>query len=56
MLARLAPSMDGDPTLTAWFARTQRLAASPREAQTIARAAAELDVRELLPQIRSPRW
>ncbi len=54
LLARLAPSMDGDPTLRSWFARTQRLAASPREAQTIARATSELDVRELLPTISVP--
>ena len=54
LLARLAPSMDGDPTLRSWFARTQRLAASPREAQMIATATAELDVRELLPTISVP--
>ena len=39
--------------LATWFARTQRLAASPREARTIARATADLDVRDLLP--RHPR-
>ncbi|HTY97030.1 MAG TPA: alpha/beta hydrolase, partial [Solirubrobacteraceae bacterium] len=54
LLARLAPSMDGDPALLAWFARTQRLAASPREARTIAQATAELDVRDLLPSISVP--
>ncbi len=54
LMARLAPSMVGDPALTAWFARTQRLAASPREARTIARATADLDVRELLPRIHVP--
>jgi class 3 adenylate cyclase/pimeloyl-ACP methyl ester carboxylesterase len=54
LMARLAPSMVGDPALTAWFARTQRLAASPREARTIAKATAELDVRHLLADIRVP--
>lgn len=54
LVARLAPSSVGDPTLAAWFARTQRLAASPREAQTIANATADLDVRGLLPDIRVP--
>ena len=54
LLARLAPSMDGDPALLSWFARTQRLAASPREALTIAQATSELDVRELLPTITVP--
>jgi class 3 adenylate cyclase len=54
LLAQLAPSMNGDPGLLAWFARTQRLSASPREARTIAAATADLDVRELLPTIRVP--
>jgi class 3 adenylate cyclase/pimeloyl-ACP methyl ester carboxylesterase len=54
LITRLAPSMHGDAALTAWFARTQRLAASPREARTIAKATADLDVRELLPRIRTP--
>jgi len=54
LIARLAPSAIGDPTLTAWFARTQRLAASPREARTIAAATADLDVRHVLPEIRVP--
>ena len=54
LLARLAPSMNGDPALLTWFARTQRLAASPREARMIAEATAELDVRELLPAISVP--
>ena len=54
LIARLAPSMVDDPALGAWFARTQRLVASPREARTIAKATAELDVRELLPRIRVP--
>jgi class 3 adenylate cyclase len=54
LVARLAPSAIGDPTLVAWFARTQRLAASPREARTIAAATLGLDVRHLLPEIRVP--
>ncbi len=54
LLSRLAPSMIGDPALSAWFARTQRLAASPREARTIAKATADLDARELLPRIGVP--
>ncbi len=52
--SQLAPSSVGDPSLAAWFARTQRLAASPREARTIAKATASLDVRGLLPEIRVP--
>jgi class 3 adenylate cyclase len=54
LVSQLAPSSVGDPSLVAWFARTQRLAASPREAHTIARATATLDVRDLLADIRVP--
>jgi class 3 adenylate cyclase/pimeloyl-ACP methyl ester carboxylesterase len=50
----MAPSMAGDPALTSWFARLQRLAASPGNARQLLIAAAELDVRELLDQIRVP--
>lgn len=50
----LAPSMTDDPTLAAWFARLQRLAASPNEARVLLNAAAELDVRDTLPRIRVP--
>jgi class 3 adenylate cyclase len=49
-----APSMADDPTLVAWFARLQRLAASPGEARIISRAMVDLDVREALPRIRVP--
>jgi class 3 adenylate cyclase/pimeloyl-ACP methyl ester carboxylesterase len=54
LMSQLAPSMDGDPALATWFARTQRLAASPREARTIAKDTADLDVRALLPELRVP--
>ena len=50
----LAPSMADDPALAEWFARLQRLAASPTEARLLLNAAADLDVRDLLPQIRVP--
>jgi class 3 adenylate cyclase/pimeloyl-ACP methyl ester carboxylesterase len=49
-----APSMAEDPGLVAWFARTQRLAASPTEARIISRAMVDLDVRDALPRIRVP--
>jgi len=49
-----APSMAEDPALAAWFARLQRLAASPTEARIIARALVDLDVRDSLEQIRVP--
>src|SRR5262245_21627872 len=53
-LSVLAPSMAGDPALSAWFARLQRLAASPGEARIIFTSALDLDVREALPRIRVP--
>jgi class 3 adenylate cyclase/pimeloyl-ACP methyl ester carboxylesterase len=49
-----APSMAEDPALVLWFARMQRLAASPGEARIISRAMVDLDVREVLPRIRVP--
>ena len=49
-----APSMADDPALVSWFARLQRLAASPGEARIISRAMVDLDVREVLPRIRVP--
>ncbi len=50
----LAPSMADDQALTAWFARLQRLAASPSDARILLNAAAELDVRDTLADIRVP--
>jgi pimeloyl-ACP methyl ester carboxylesterase/class 3 adenylate cyclase len=53
-LALLAPSMGDDPALAEWFARIQRLAASPAEARIILQATVSQDVRETLPRIRVP--
>src|ERR1700679_2718560 len=53
-MAMWAPSMAGDPALSAWFARMQRLAASPGEARVIINALVDMDVRHLLPRIRVP--
>ncbi|HEX3451911.1 MAG TPA: alpha/beta fold hydrolase, partial [Solirubrobacteraceae bacterium] len=50
----MAPSMAADPTLTGWFARLQRLAASPGNARQLLIGAGELDVRELLKQVSVP--
>ncbi len=54
VLPVLAPSMADDPALAAWFARLQRLAASPSKARALLAASADLDVREKLPRIRVP--
>jgi class 3 adenylate cyclase/pimeloyl-ACP methyl ester carboxylesterase len=53
-MAMWAPSMAEDPALTTWFARMQRLAASPGEARVISNAMVDIDVRHLLPRIRVP--
>jgi class 3 adenylate cyclase/pimeloyl-ACP methyl ester carboxylesterase len=53
-MSLFAPSMGDDPALAAWFARLQRLAASPGEARIIGRALVDLDVRDALPRIRVP--
>ena len=53
-LTVLAPSMAEDPALTAWFARLQRLAASPSAARILLDAAVDVDVREVLPRIGVP--
>lgn len=50
----MAPSMADDPALVSWFARLQRLAASPGTARELLSAAADLDVRDLLPEVRVP--
>lgn len=50
----LAPSVGDDPSLVAWFARLQRLAASPSEARQLLDAGAKLDVRDVLPRIAVP--
>jgi class 3 adenylate cyclase len=53
-LAVLAPSMADDPDTVTWFARLQRLAASPSDARVLLDAATDLDVRAELARIRVP--
>jgi class 3 adenylate cyclase/pimeloyl-ACP methyl ester carboxylesterase len=50
----LAPSAGADPSLAAWFARLQRLAASPTQARVLLNAGTDVDVRELLPRVAVP--
>jgi hypothetical protein len=52
----LALSMAGDPTLAAWFARLQRLAASPSDARILLNAAADLTCATHCPASASQRW
>jgi class 3 adenylate cyclase/pimeloyl-ACP methyl ester carboxylesterase len=53
-VAVFAPSVADDPSLIVWFARLQRLAASPGEALAMARASVDMDVRDALPRISVP--
>jgi pimeloyl-ACP methyl ester carboxylesterase len=53
-LGRLAPSVAGDARFARWWARCERLAASPEDAYWILRAAFEVDLRHLLGAIRVP--
>jgi len=50
----MAPSAAANPRLCAWFARLERLAASPGTAAKFMRMNAEVDVRAVLPAIQAP--
>lgn len=49
-----APSMAHDERFRQWWARFQRMSASPAAAATLARMNGEIDVRHVLPAIRVP--
>jgi class 3 adenylate cyclase len=49
-----APSASSDPGFARWWARYERLAASPAMATAIIQLAAETDIREVLPAISVP--
>lgn len=53
-VSTFAPSMADDEPFRAWFARMQRLAASPGTIRAIFRSTADMDVREELPAIGIP--
>ncbi len=53
-LAAFAPSRAGDERFRQWFARFQRLAASPADACAVVEAVAEIDVRHVLPTVTAP--
>jgi len=53
-LSTAAPSLSADPTVRAYWARYQRLSASPAGAMRTLRTALEADVRDLLPAVRCP--
>jgi class 3 adenylate cyclase len=53
-LSDLAPSVAGDPSVTKWLARYERMAASPGAAMATQRMAYSTDVREALGVISAP--
>jgi len=53
-LRMFAPTIAADPEMQEWWARVMRLGASPGAALVIARMAAAVDVRDVLPSIRVP--
>jgi class 3 adenylate cyclase len=54
LAAMLAPSRAGDARFLRWFAKWQRASVSPKAAQTLLRAMAEVDVRPVLPLVQAP--
>jgi class 3 adenylate cyclase len=54
LLDLYAPSVAGDPAFARWWARYQRLAASPAMAKAVVRLAAEIDIRDVLPAVAVP--
>jgi class 3 adenylate cyclase len=53
-LGVLAPSLFDDPVFRAWYAKLERLAASPGVIGEMLRLIGEVDVRDVLPSIRVP--
>ena len=49
-----APSVAQDPAVQQWFAKFLRMSASPAAAGALARANLDIDIRHLLPSIRTP--
>ena len=54
MLPASAPSLANDASVIEWFARYERLAASPGMALATLRATGRVDVRPILPSIQAP--
>ncbi len=52
-LERLAPSVRGDPAFVAWWARALRAASSPSSVESILRQTMRVDIRAILPQVRT---
>jgi class 3 adenylate cyclase len=50
----IAPSMAGDRSFTDWWARFERMSASPGAAAALLQMTTEMDIRDILPNIRVP--
>jgi class 3 adenylate cyclase len=50
----IAPSMAGDASFAEWWGRYERLAASPGAAASLFQMMAEMDIRDILPNIQAP--
>ena len=53
-LEEVVPSLVGDKRYEAWYAKLERLAASPGAAVALARMAMQIDVRDILPTVHVP--
>jgi class 3 adenylate cyclase/alpha-beta hydrolase superfamily lysophospholipase len=53
-LASIAPSLAGDVALQRWFARLERLSASPGTLRELSDITSDIDVRDVLDSIRAP--
>jgi pimeloyl-ACP methyl ester carboxylesterase/DNA-binding CsgD family transcriptional regulator len=53
-LKHFAPGMLGNPHFRTWWARFERLGATPAAAMALARMNSEIDVRSVLPAVRVP--
>jgi class 3 adenylate cyclase/pimeloyl-ACP methyl ester carboxylesterase len=53
-IARLAPSIAGDPRVRAWWGRVQLMSGNPRTIEAHSRVAFNTDTRPILPAIRVP--
>lgn len=53
-IMQLAPSAAANPRMRRWFAKLERLAASPATAAQLLRMNAQVDVRAVLPSIQAP--
>ena len=54
MAGLIAPDLAGDEEYTRWFARLERLTASPNDAAELMRWNTEIDIRDILPAINVP--